>query len=582
MTHVLANTDSYKLSHKGFMDEGTTMIYSNLTARTDKYAPVLKDRYDQKVVFFGLQYFLISYLVEEWNTTFFSKPKDRVISRFKRIIDAYLGPDSVPMEHFEELHDLGYLPIEIKALPEGSRVNLRVPMVTIKNTHPKFAWLTNYLETVWSCETWKPITTATIIDQYRRLVNEYALKTTGSLDGTNFQVHGFEFRGMAGRHDAAINAAAFLLSSNGTDTVPAIELIEEYYAADAEQEFIATSVPASEHSIMCTGTEVRGELESYRKYVTEDYPTGVVSLVSDTYDYWKVITEYLPALKEDILARPENALGLSKVVIRPDSGDPVDIICGTVTDIIDLPEQLNVGDVDEICAYCADELAEKAMESAEHGEPGDDVVQCIVRDSNGATAKVVAYVFWNRHDKTYYYFDGLERMRVYPHTLTPEEKGSIECMWEIFGGTVTEQGYKQLDPHIGLIYGDSITLERAEQILSRLEAKGFASTNVILGVGSYTMQYLTRDSFGMAVKATYAEVDGKGYELYKDPKTDDGTKKSAKGLLRVEREGDDYVLCDQQTIEQEKQGELRTVFKDGVLMNVQSYAEIRERLANGG
>src|SRR5690606_34418421 len=174
----------------------------------------------------------------------------------------YLGKDSVPIGHFEELWELGYLPIEIKALPEGSTVNLRVSMLTIKNTHPDFAWLTNYLETVMSCELWKPITTATIIYEYRKLVNEFALKTTGSLGFSEFQVHDFSFRGMSGRKDAAINSAGFLLSSCGTDSIPAIQLLEDYYGADCTKEFIATSVPASEHSIQCAGTEVRGEFES--------------------------------------------------------------------------------------------------------------------------------------------------------------------------------------------------------------------------------------------------------------------------------------------------------------------------------
>src|SRR5690606_22155918 len=145
------------------------------------------------------------------------------------------------------------------------------------------------------------ITTATLIREYRKMVNEYAIETTGSIAGTEFQVHDFSFRGMSGRADAAINGAAFLLSSCGTDTVPALEVIERYYGANLENEFIATSVPASEHSLMCTGTAVESELEYYRKAITQMYPTGIVSLVSDTYDYWKVITEYLPALKEDIL-----------------------------------------------------------------------------------------------------------------------------------------------------------------------------------------------------------------------------------------------------------------------------------------
>lgn len=534
MTQVLANTDSYKLSHKGFMEDKTSLIYSNFTARSSKHLPVLKDNYDDKVVFFGLQYFILDYVINEWNRDFFSKPKEQVIGEFQRLVDAYLGAGAVPMEHFEALHDLGYLPIEIKALPEGSRVNMKVPLLTIKNTHPDFAWLTNYLETVMSCELWKPITTATIAYEYRKLVNKFALKTTGSLDFTMFQIHGFEFRGMSGRHDAAINAAGMLLSTCGTDTIPALPLLEKFYNADATKEFIATSVPATEHSIQCSGTAVRGEYESFLKWITEDYPTGIVSLVSDGFDYWRVLTEYLPKLKPYILARPQNAIGLSKVVIRPDSGNPADIICGY-----------------------------KVYEHKEGEKVSYDEVAF-----DGYTAVKLGNSYWAID------YQGL----IQKELSEAEAKGSIELLWEIFGGTKTEQGYKVLDSHIGLIYGDSITLAVAQDVFQRLEAKGFASTNVVFGVGSYTMQYLTRDSLGMAVKATYAEVDGKGYELFKDPVTDSGMKKSAKGLLRVEKEGDDFVLYDQQSWEQEAQGELKTVFKDGKLVKETSLSEIRNRL----
>lgn len=558
MTNVLLNCDAYKLSHHGFMDAGTEVIYSNFTARSDKYLPVLKDRFDHKAVFFGLQYFVVDYLMNEWNNTFFSQPKDKVIAKFKRLVDAYLGAGAVSMEHFEELHDLGYLPIEIKALPEGSRVNIKVPMLTIKNTDKRFAWLTNYLETVMSCELWKPITTATIIAEYRKLVNEYALKTTGSLDGTMFQLHGFEFRGMSGRKDAAINGAAFLLSSCGTDTIPAIELLEDFYNADCTKEFIAASVPASEHSIACLGTAIKGELESYRKWITVDYPTGIVSLVSDTYDYWKVLTEYLPALKADILARPVNAIGLSKVVIRPDSGNPADIICGFPYLEVDETDV----DFDSVDGYLFTGYSERA-------EPDYKIIKVGAKFYKPS----LNYHVKENGDIEDAYIDDIGE-----ELSEAEVKGSIELLWETFGGTVSEQGYKVLDSHIGLIYGDSITLEVALDVFKRLEAKGFASTNVVFGVGSYTMQYLTRDSLCMAVKATYAEVNGIGYELFKDPITDSGMKKSAKGLLRVEEIEGNFHLFDQQTKEQEQQGALQTVFKDGTLVTQTSLSEIRNRL----
>src|SRR6202000_2624070 len=162
---------------------------------------------------------------------------------------------------------------------------------------------------------------------------------------------------------------------------------------------------------------------------------------------------------------------------------------------------------------------------------------------------------------------------------SPEYKGAIECMWEIFGGTITPKGYKLLDGHIGLIYGDSITTERQFAILEGLKQKGFASYHVVLGIGSYTYEYVTRDTFGFAMKATYGEVNGEGRDIFKDPKTDDGTKKSARGLMQVYRDSDTgkLTLKDRCTWEEEGQGELKSVFKDGKLLVDWTLAQIRAR-----
>jgi nicotinamide phosphoribosyltransferase len=553
------------------MNKGTEVIYSNLTPRTGKRFPVIQRLWDNKVVVFGIQGFIKEVLIDEWYDKFFALPKEEVVAKYKRLFDAYLGKDSVPMSHFEELHDLGYLPIQINALPEGTLCPIGVPVLTIHNTDKRFAWLTNYLETVMSCELWKPMTVATIIREYRRLVNKYALETTGSLVGTEFQVHGFEFRGMSGRHDAAKCAAGFLLSSNGSDTIPALSYLEDYYGVDIEKEFVATSVPASEHSIASLGTSIEGELESYRKWITKDYPSGIVSLVSDTYDFWRVVTEYAELLKDDILNRKPNELGLAKVVFRPDSGIPEDIICGTA-EIIEVPL---TGD---LTGYAEDALSEKLQNSAEFAECGDENASVYLRQ-NGQIYKATGTAFWNRYDKQYYYLDEVENIQVVKHTLTPAEKGAIECLWDVFGGTINEQGYKVLHERVGLIYGDSITLERANAILERLKAKGFASTNVVFGVGSYTSNYLTRDSLGMAVKATWAMVDGVEHSLYKDPITDDGTKKSAKGLLRVVSQDGELKLLDQQRTNEDSL--LQCVFWNGVAHNRQKFADIKARLWYG-
>ncbi len=567
--------DFYKADHRRQYPKGTTLVYANMTPRSATHAHVIKEMFDKKIVFVGLQGFNQHFLIDTWNREFFHKPKAEVVAVYKRRMDTALGPNAIPVEHIEALHDLGYLPLHIKALPEGSRVNIGVPVLTIKNTHPDFFWLTNYLETVLSSELWKSCTNATIAFEYRKLLTDYALLTGSPLDFIQFQGHDFSARGMSGLYDAAQSGIGHLLSFTGTDTVSSIDYAENYYHANAEKELIGCSVPATEHSVMAMGTKEE-EIETFRRLITELYPTGVVSIVSDTWDFWKVINEYARELKPEIMARQPNAIGLNKVVFRPDSGDPVEIIAGI--EIADFTHECN--DFDDFVATAEDYLMDQAAEEAGHGQYGADEQKGIFKyESKYYSVKV--FPFWNRHDKQYYYIDGADRPAVCEEIeLTPQQKGAVQCLWEIFGGTETDQGFKVLDQHVGLIYGDSITLQRAMDILDRLYTKGFASCNVVFGIGSYTYQMSTRDTFGFAIKATYGIVNGEPREIFKDPITDNGSKKSARGLLRVDRVGNNFVLKDQVNLEDEASGELRTVFLDGVLDNQQSLADIRALLAS--
>lgn len=478
----LLNTDGYKVDHRRQYPAGTTLVYSNWTPRKSRI-PEVND-----VVFFGLQYFIKRYLMEDFRTNFFAKPKAEVVRSYARRIDAYLGPNAVGTDHIAALHDLGYLPMVIKALPEGVSVPLRVPMCTMYNTKPEFFWLTNYFETLLSTTLWLPCNSATIAREYRKKLDRYAVETSSAEGFVDWQAHDFSMRGMGGAEAAMLSGAGHLLSFLGTDTIPAIEFLEQYYNANAEKETIGGTVAATEHSVMCMGTDL-GEQDTFERLITEIYPHGIVSVVSDTWDLWKVLTEYLPNLKAKVLARN------GKLVIRPDSGDPADILCGDPT----------------------------ALEG-------------------------------------------------------PAREGVIELLWKTFGGTTNAKGYRELDGHIGAIYGDSISLERAEQICSRLIANGFASTNVVLGIGSYTYQYNTRDTFGFAMKATYGEVNGEGRAIFKDPITDDGTKRSAKGLMKITKENGHFTLQDQVSWKEEREGELREVFRDGKLLVDDELQSIRARI----
>lgn len=489
---VLA-VDSYKLGHMAMYPEGTTKIYCNLTPRISKRLQdaMPKGFYDGKIVVYGISSG-IQEIHKAFEDNFFSQPRDKVIMEFKNAVSPFVGDNPIDklLENVHLLHEIGYLPLEIKSLPEGARINPGVPMMTITNTHPDFAWLPNYLETFLSAQIWKLSTAATIANVYKCICNHYAELTGVDKGFCEFQGHDFSSRGMSGIIDSARTGSAHLTSFMGSDSVSSVDYVKQYYGAEG---FIAGSVPATEHSVMCLGSQ-EGEADTFRR-LFKLYPKGIVSIVSDTWDYWNTITEIASELKPEIMARQKDSMGFCKTVFRPDSGNPVDVIVG---------------------------LPATPFQSS-----------------------------------------------------TPETKGSVQCLWETFGGTETPKGYKVLDEHVGLIYGDSITPQRAVDILQGLHEKGFASSNIVLGIGSYTYQYVTRDTLGFAMKATYAEINGVGVQIFKQPKTDSG-KNSAKGMLRVDLVDGEYVLTD--CLNDDTGGELRTIFKDGAFSNLPTLHEIRGRL----
>lgn len=463
--------DFYKADHRSQYPKATEFIYSNFTPRKSRIPEI------QYFVTFGIQYLLQEYLVERFNN-WFARPLNDVLSEYKQRMDECLFPDAVSIDHIKALHELQYLPIEIKALPEGSISPIQTPILTIINTKPEFFWLTNYLETLISVLIWKPCTNATVATHFRKTFNEYARTTGASLEFCEFQGHDFSFRGLSCVEDACLTGAAHLLSFKGTDTVPALDFIHKYYQGTG---FIGGSVPATEHSVQC----VADEKKTIVRLLTEIYPKGICSIVSDTYDFWSLVGEFYPSIKDLILARD------GKLVIRPDTGIPHKIINGDPT----------------------------------------------------ATTEI-------------------------------EKMGLIRSLANNFGYTVNAKGFKVLNPKIGAIYGDSIDIKEQKLILEGLKNNGFSTDCVVLGIGSYTYQYCTRDTFGLACKATWAQIDGRPKNIFKNPKT--GTwKKSHKGLLKV---NNDYSTSQECSQEEEQSGLLRTVFKNSKIQNQENWNVIRNRL----
>ena len=458
-------TDVYKMGHMEQYPADTVEVYSYLEARKP----------NQKVTFFGLQYILIEYL---------SKPiKLRYGEEFLYFYEEILGKASEDVKNkIKALCELGYWPLEIKAVPEGTNIESKNILLSIKNTHPDFYWCVGFVESL-LLKVWYPSTVATASKKYYDLVTKYADLTCDDRNHIPFQVHDFGYRGVSSEESAMMAGAAHLIKFSGSDTVPANWFLNEYYQAKGVTKGL--SVPASEHSVMCSyGRE--GEYKAFDRML-ELYPEGIVSIVSDTYDYYKILTDWATANKERIMKRN------GKVVFRPDSGDPETVICGT-------------------------------------GEPVN----------------------------------------------TPYDNGSLETLWNIFGGTENSKGYRVLDSHVGLIYGDGMYYERFEKILEHIKNEGFATSNLVIGVGGILLQNHNRDEFSFSLKATrIVRKDGQHVEIYKDPATDP-SKKSKRGLMRLYRGENGYVTRDQVSDEEEAgDTELKTVFKDGKCLQQYSLQEIR-------
>lgn len=491
----LLQCDWYKIVHSEMYPKNITKLVSYFTPRMSRLDG------ENKLVMFGLQAFIKTYLIESFNEYFFSRPKDVVLEEYAHIVDNGLGKGSYNLKKIEELYDLGYLPLEIRALPEGSRVNIKVPMFEISNTHPNFAWLVNTIESAMSATLWHAMVSANVGVMYRNIVNKYYEKTVDDTVPRSKALGDFSMRGQESIESAVMSSAGFCLSFLNTATVPTLPWLERYYNCDCTKEPVIYGAISTEHSVMCSNFAIDGdEITLVRRLLTEIYPHHSFSMVSDSYDYWNLVNNILPQLKDEIMKHD------GCLLIRGDSGDPVEIVTKTVF-----------------------------------------------------------------------------------------------RLWDIFGGTVNSKGYKVLDPHVKAIYGDSITPDRCERIYEILTQAGFACNNVSLGVGSFSMQCLesfnyrgmlyaapryfpyTRDTFGIAVKATYAEDrDGNPIMIFKNPKTDDGHfKKSQRGCCSVHYDGKDFSCRDGLTFSEhaaDKKNLLIPVFRDGKMLKEYSLSDVRNTL----
>ena len=571
--------DFYKSTHHEQYPKGLTKMVSYYTPRMSR----LKD--NDMVTFFGLQGFIKEYLINGFNDNFFSRPEDEVVAEYERILDHTLGKGSYESQKIRDLHRLGYLPLEISAVPEGVRTKVGVPQIEITNTHPDFVWLVNTIETLLSCTMWHTQVSAEVGYRYRKIVDKYVALTCDDTVNPRKMLGDFSMRGQHSAESAIKSSAAWALSFDNTATVPAIMWLEENYNCDVTKEPVAFGAISTEHSVMCSNYAVDGdEITHIKRLLTEIYPDHNFSMVSDSYDYWRLVEELLPQCKDEILAHN------GTLSIRGDSGDPAEVIAGKdiyyITDDEVLYPELLFDDkkytsnwIDDFCLD-VDIDNDTTLYFNYKDKYYEVKVTCDWTNERGA---------WT--DRKYFYIDD------YNCTYTEVEPngellGTVWALDQIIGHTVNSKGYKVLNPKLKAIYGDSITPQRCEEIYRRLQAQGYAINNVALGVGSFSMMCLetiddegthynpyTRDTFGIAVKATYAEDEnGKPINIFKQPKAI-SWKKSQKGCCIVAPDGMSYT--DEHTWDEVVHANdnlLEQVFYNGNLVWEQNLKSIRTNM----
>lgn len=321
-TLALLLCDTYKQVHQDQYPKSLKKLVSYWVPRKSMFSE--HGDYN-KMVFFGLQAFIQEYLIDYFNKNFFDMPLNEVINEYTTYMDVQLGDGNYNINNVIKLHNLGYLPLAIKALPEGSLVNMGVPCIEVTNTDEDFAWLVQWIECVLQNELWKPCNHATIGHMYYKLAKLYYGKTVDDNVDPRNAFADFGMRGMSCMNEAIRCSAAWLLSSNKTSTIPALPYIDKYYDAECKKNNIGKGAISTEHSVMGANYALDGDERTFvKRLLTETYPYASFSMVSDTYDYWNMVDNILPSLKKEIMEHK------GTLFVRPDSGDQFEVVTKTV------------------------------------------------------------------------------------------------------------------------------------------------------------------------------------------------------------------------------------------------------------
>jgi nicotinamide phosphoribosyltransferase len=510
--------------------------------------------------------------VHDMYEVFFNTPMDVVNDRLVILLEAHYG-GSAHKEHGKfikdvlSLHKLAYLPIEFRCPDEGIRYPIGLPMFTLKNTVDGFGWLVNNLETLVSTLSWPMINTATSVDQFYQQAKCYGEQSTPKevLDAwLPISNHLFEYRGMFGPEHAARSAACHAIPFIGSDTIPVIPFLQQYYNYNPQEDApVCVSIRATEHA------DITRLLSEFRyRGITEDTEcevikrlaettTGMFSYVADSEDYYRTISEYALRNKDVILSRKVGANGLpAKWVWRPDSArlSPLEVICGLR--VANTVYNLDGNNLDEVIHTA---IADSCWEKPD------------VYEIDGIFYEVAV---------TYNTDGTVQGHNGYTEIDPLEVKGSLQILWEVFGGEVVDTlkgKMKLINSKVGLLYGEAISQSLQKDIYKRMIDLGFSVSNLVIGKGSYSnLAGNTRDSFYMSFKQTFslAKIGGEivNLEQQKIP-LGDVSKKSARGLLMVDEDFNLHQGVDEET---EKQGILTILYKNGIFHKSQSIFDIKE------
>lgn len=582
-----ALTDSYKVGMSILHELNVfghlvsiTNSYSNFTPRKNAYMTFC-DQSDGHIVVYGTRD-TYQTIVAMWDRTFFSVSKNKMMKRLKRRTKNHFGSIEDHrkfLADMESLHELGYLPLEVRAIDEGTKYPIGLPVFTVKATVPKYGWLVNFTETLSSGLIWPMINTATKVEQFYLQAKYY-----GELSAPKEVVEQwlpvcvpeFGMRGYRGAQDQIRTSSAHSLFFQGSDTQGVIDFFEQAYDANSDEDPIVVSVRASEHADISRmlslfrhlaqaaldeceedkrsklhldfagrGVLAQDVLDNTELYVLEWFinnSTGIMSYVSDTEHYYRLLNTYAKKLRIDIELRKPREDGQPAIfVFRPDSSrrTPLTVICGYRI-------------VESLPASVAFEHYPITL--------GQD--ECALIDGK-------------------YYLNEKGTMI---EISKEEAEGSLISLWNTFGGSEVETAaglMKLINPSVGLIYGEAISQQHQKEIYERMIEMGFSACNVLTGKGSYaSLENSTRDLFSMSYKQTFSEANSDGklvnLEQQKTPMGDQ-SKKSAKGLLRVSLEDGEYVLHQEQTEEQEQTGELTLLLKDGTFYKKQTLTDIKNK-----